>query len=231
MRSKRHDSFERVHRFFGWTSILLVWAQVVVLTNDYREDQSLSHALVHSAPFWMLLVMTGSIILPWLRLRKVPVRAEVLSKHAVRLYFTYSTPISGSFVRLAVHPLKDWHGFATIPAPREKGFSLVVSRAGDWTNSRITDAPSTIWVRGAPCFGVLRIVPLFRRVVFVATGELRLCGILLKLTRKQEAASGPVRRVSSNKGSLSGSSGHHPTSAKHSGTNSWMRFWVRRRMR
>ncbi|KAJ7863109.1 hypothetical protein B0H14DRAFT_483186 [Mycena olivaceomarginata] len=171
MRSKRHDSFERVHRFFGWTSILLVWSQVVVLTNDYRGDQSLSHALVHSAPFWMLLVMTGSIILPWLRLRKVPVRAEVLSEHAVRLYFTYSTPISGSFVRLAVHPLKDWHGFATIPVPREKGFSLVVSKAGDWTNSRITDAPSTIWVRGAPCFGFLRIVPLFRRVVFVATGS------------------------------------------------------------
>ncbi|KAF8134785.1 hypothetical protein K438DRAFT_2031313 [Mycena galopus ATCC 62051] len=171
IRSKRHDSFERVHRFCGWTAIILVWAQVVLLTNDYRGEKSLSHALVHSAPFWMLLVMTGSIILPWLRLRKVPVRAEVLSKHAVRLYFTYSTPITGSFVRLSTHPLKDWHGFATIPVPNEKGFSLVVSKAGDWTNSRITDAPSTIWVRGAPCFGVLRIVPLFRRVVLVATGS------------------------------------------------------------
>ncbi|KAJ7044130.1 nonribosomal peptide synthetase 12 [Mycena alexandri] len=171
MRSKHHDSFERVHRFFGWTGIACVWAQVVMLTNDYRGEQSLRHALVHSAPFWMLIVMTGSIILPWLRLRKVPVRSEVLSKHAVRLYFTYSTPIPGSFVRLAVHPLQDWHGFATIAAPNEKGFSLVVSKAGDWTNSRIIDPPSTIWVRGAPCFGVLRIVPLFRRVVFVATGS------------------------------------------------------------
>ncbi|KAF7346327.1 putative three-domain protein adenylation-thiolation-dehydrogenase [Mycena sanguinolenta] len=188
IRSKRHDSFERVHRFFGWTSIILVWAQVVLLTNDYRKDQSLSHALVHSAPFWMLLVMTGntfgivslkvltnlakgSIILPWLRLRKVLVRAEVLSKHAVRLYFTYSTPIPGSFVRLSVHPLKDWHGFATIAVPNEKGFSLVVSKAGDWSTSRIADAPSSIWVRGAPCFGVLRIVPLFRRIVLVATGS------------------------------------------------------------
>ncbi|KAJ6584968.1 hypothetical protein B0H19DRAFT_404613 [Mycena capillaripes] len=33
----------------------------------------------------MLLVMIGSIILPWLQLRKVAVRSEVLSKHAVRL--------------------------------------------------------------------------------------------------------------------------------------------------
>ncbi|KAF8134789.1 hypothetical protein K438DRAFT_1911680 [Mycena galopus ATCC 62051] len=163
-RTKRHDSFERVHRFFGWTAIILVWAQIVLLTNDYRGKQSLSHALVHSAPFWMLIVMTGSIILPWLRLRKVPVRAEVLSEHA-------ATTLPGSFVRLAVHPLKDWHGFATIPVPNEKGFSLVVSKAGDWTNSRITDPPSTIWVRGAPSFGVLRIAPLFRRIVLVATGS------------------------------------------------------------
>ncbi|KAJ7780692.1 nonribosomal peptide synthetase 12 [Mycena maculata] len=171
LRSKRHDHFERVHRFFGWTSVALVWCQVVILNNDYRAGQSLSHALVHSPPFWMLMVMTGSIILPWLRLRKVPVRSEVLSKHAVRLYFDYSTPKPGSFVRLAEHPLKDWHGFATIPVPNQKGFSLVVSKAGDWTNTRITEPSSRIWVRGAPCFGVLRIVPLFRRVVFVATGS------------------------------------------------------------
>ncbi|KAJ7672719.1 nonribosomal peptide synthetase 12 [Mycena rosella] len=171
MRSKRHDHFERVHRYFGWTSIILVWGQVVMLTNDYRGPQTLAHALVHSVPFWMLIVMTVSIILPWLRLRKVPVRSEVLSKHAVRLYFDYSTPKTGSFVRLSVHPLKDWHGFATIPAPNEKGFSLVVSRAGDWTNTRITDPPSSIWVRGAPCFGVLRIAPLFKRIVMVATGS------------------------------------------------------------
>ncbi|KAJ7644140.1 nonribosomal peptide synthetase 12 [Roridomyces roridus] len=172
LRSKRHDQFERVHRFFGWAGIALVWCQLLFLSNDYRStDQSLRDALIHSAPFWMLLVMTGSIILPWLRLRKVSVKSEVLSTHAVRLYFTYSTPKPGSFVRLAVHPLKDWHGFATIAVPNEKGFSLVVSKAGDWTNSRIMDPPDRIWVRGAPAFGVLRIVPLFRRVVLVATGS------------------------------------------------------------
>ncbi|KAJ7505315.1 nonribosomal peptide synthetase 12 [Mycena galericulata] len=164
MRSKRHDYFERVHRYCGWTGIALVWCQVVILTNDYRANQSLARALVRAPPFWMLLVMTGSIILPWLRLRKVPVRSEVLSKHA-------ATTKPGHFVRLAIHPLKDWHGFATISVPNEKGFSLVVSRAGDWTNGRIIEPPTSIWVRGVPCFGVLRIVPLFRRVVFVATGS------------------------------------------------------------
>ncbi|KAF7344492.1 putative three-domain protein adenylation-thiolation-dehydrogenase [Mycena sanguinolenta] len=142
LRSKRHDLFERVHRYFGWTSVILVWALVVLLTNDYRGDQLLSHTLVHSAPFWMLLVMTGSIILPWLRLRKVPVRAEVLSKHAVRLYFTHTTTLVGSFVRLAVHPLQDWHGFATIRVPNEKGFSLVVSKASRGLDKCSDNRPS-----------------------------------------------------------------------------------------
>ena len=95
----------------GWTATALVWVQVrdslslsesliltchvitlqiVLLTNDYRlPGQSLGDALVKSPPFWLVLVMTLSIILPWIRLRKVPVRAEILSKHAVRLYFDY----------------------------------------------------------------------------------------------------------------------------------------------
>lgn len=61
-----------------------------MLTNDYRmPGQSLGQALIHSPPFWLVAVLTMSIILPWLRLRKVPVRAEVLSNHAVRLYFDY----------------------------------------------------------------------------------------------------------------------------------------------
>lgn len=133
--------------------------------------------------------MTLSIILPWVRLRKVPVRAVVLSSHAVRLYFDYGmfsydftllhcthfftpvTPITGSFTRISESPLMEWHGFATVPEPGMKGYSLVVSKAGDWTTRQIENPPKELWVRGIPTFGVLRIVPLFRRVVFVATGS------------------------------------------------------------
>lgn len=65
----------------------------------------------------------------------------------------------------------EWHGFATVPVPNQKGFSLIVSKAGDWTAKQIQEPPTHLWVRGIPTFGVLRIVPLFRRVVFVATGS------------------------------------------------------------
>lgn len=68
----------------------LVWFQVVLLTNDYRiPGQTLGQALIGAPPFWLLVILTLSIILPWVRLRKVPVRAEVLSSHAIRLYFDY----------------------------------------------------------------------------------------------------------------------------------------------
>ncbi|KAJ7269922.1 hypothetical protein C8J57DRAFT_1509039 [Mycena rebaudengoi] len=200
MRSKRHDSFERSHRFLGWTGIALVWAQVVILTNDYTpRTQSLPDALIHAPPFWLLVVMTGSVILPWLRLRKVAVRSEVLSKHAVRLHFSYNTPKPGATIRLADHPLKDWHGFATIPGefsysgpvPNEQGSSVVVSRAGDWTATQITQPPSAMWVRGAPTFGVLRILPLFRRVLLVATGSgIGPCASCVKLIQERRV---PVR--------------------------------------
>ncbi|KAI0086471.1 nonribosomal peptide synthetase 12 [Irpex rosettiformis] len=171
-RTVHHDAFERTHRFLGWSATALVWVQVVLLANDYKgAGQSLGHALVHSAPLWLVTVMTASIILPWVRLRKVEVRSEVLSKHAVRLHFDYVTPKSGHFVRLSESPLMEWHGFACIPVPKKNGFSLIVSRAGDWTNDKIINPRSKLWVRGVPCYGVLRITPLFRRVVFVATGS------------------------------------------------------------
>ncbi len=59
LRSKSHDTFERVHRFMGWTATALVWAQVVSLTNDWKGDASLGYALVHSAPMWLMFIITG----------------------------------------------------------------------------------------------------------------------------------------------------------------------------
>ncbi|KAJ3575349.1 hypothetical protein NP233_g1159 [Leucocoprinus birnbaumii] len=170
-RSKQHNNFEMAHRFLGWSATVMVWCQFILLANDYKGSQELGAALVNDPHFWLLCVLTSSIILPWSRLRKVPVRSEVLSRHAVRMYFDYTTPIAGSFVRVSDDPLLEWHGFATVPEPGKKGFSLIVSRAGDWTAKQIDNPPSNLWVRGVPTFGVLRIVPLFRRLVFVATGS------------------------------------------------------------
>jgi len=67
--------------------------------------------------------------------------------------------------------LVEWHAFATIAKPGEKGFSVVVSKAGDWTTRQIKTAPTKMWVKGVPTCGALRICPLFRSIVLVATGS------------------------------------------------------------
>jgi hypothetical protein len=154
IRKRAHNNFEAIHRFLGWSAIGLVWGQVILLTNDYKQpDQFLRHALVANPSFWLVVIMTASIILPWARLQKVPVVPEVLSSHAIRLHFGYVTPGAGSFTRISDSPLTEWHSFATIPEPQKSGYSLIVSRAGDWTSKIIENPPRELWVRGVPTFG------------------------------------------------------------------------------
>lgn len=77
----------------------------------------------------------------------------------------------GHFTRASTNLLLEWHSFATIIEPGKNGYSSIISRAGDWTSKQIENPPDKIWVRGIPCFGVVSVTPLFRRVVMVATGS------------------------------------------------------------
>ncbi|KAG6854584.1 hypothetical protein C0991_004920 [Blastosporella zonata] len=166
IRNLRHQIFYLYRRLFGIVFLtnlgLFIW-YAVKGANAMEIGQVVTTA--------GLITALVSLILPWLKLKKVPVRCEKLSNHAVRMYFDYATPGSGSFVRLSDSPMTEWHGFATMPEPGKTGFSLVVSRAGDWTNKMIAKPPTHIWKRGVPTYGVMKIAPMFRRLVVVATGS------------------------------------------------------------
>lgn len=158
LRTRRHDRFELTHRFGGWAALLLVWAQA-----------ALSH---DTASLWLLGVLTLSIALPWLRLRKVPVRVERPSDHVAIVHFDYGvTPWVGSTSVISRSPLLEWHSFANLPPVGRTGFRVTVSRAGDWTARFIDHPPSHLWVKGIPVSGVSKIESLFKRVVYVATGS------------------------------------------------------------
>lgn len=107
-RAKYHNIWEMTHRYGGWTSLALIWAQTLLATKDANPEVAVAHAYLRSPPIWLLAVATAAIIFPWLFLRKVAVRSEVLSQHAVRLWFEYTTPVVGTAVRLAERPLVDW---------------------------------------------------------------------------------------------------------------------------
>jgi hypothetical protein len=155
-RSRHHDVFERAHRFGGWAALALLWAQTVL----------------HGTSVWVLAVITASIALPWLRLRRVCVRIERPSSHVALARFDHGvTPFAGSSTAISRRPLAEWHSFANVPSPGQPGFRLTISRAGDWTGKFIDDAPETVWVKGITTAGVANIETLFTRVIYVATGS------------------------------------------------------------
>jgi hypothetical protein len=162
-RARRHDRFERTHRFGGWTALALFWAQTVL---SVRTD------LLTAPQIWLLALLTFSVALPWLRLRKVPVQITRPSTHVALARFNHGvTPFAGSSTAVSRRPLWEWHSFANVPSPGEPGFRLTISRAGDWTGSFIDDAPSHVWVKGITTAGVANIETLFTKVVYVATGS------------------------------------------------------------
>ncbi len=172
IRAKYHDNFELTHRFGGWASLILFWTQTMLFVNTQRADASFGSALITTPAFWMLLIITFSIILPWLRLKKVPIIIENPSNHVALVKFDHGvTPFAGSSTAVSHNPLIEWHSFANVPSPHEEGFRLTISRAGDWTGEFIDDLPSHVWVKGIPTAGVGNIDKLFKRVVWIATGS------------------------------------------------------------
>ncbi|GAB1315251.1 hypothetical protein MFIFM68171_05461 [Madurella fahalii] len=73
----------------------------------------------------------------------------------------------------------------------ERGFSVIVSNAGDWTRKIIQQPPKQIYTRGIPQFGVFRVAGMFTPCVVVATGS----GIAPCLSLFVQRPDHPVRIV------------------------------------
>ena len=185
LRLKQHDWFELTHRFAGWTIVILFWPLVVCLNLQTKSlspnPTTLGTTIAHNTAFWTLIITTLSIIHPWLLLRRVPVRSEHLSPHAVRIHFTHTSIAFGQALSIAHHPLKDWHAFGIFPdstqsagqkrVPKGEPWSVVVSKAGDWTDHTIQHPPTRMWTKGLPTYGFIHATRLFRSLVVVCTGS------------------------------------------------------------
>ncbi|MFE9257850.1 hypothetical protein [Streptomyces sp. NPDC006879] len=165
-RARFHDHFEKIHRFGGWAALALFWAHTLTALRDRQEPPA-------TAPeVWVLALLTFSVALPWMRLRKVPVTLDRPSSHVAIARFDHGhTPFAGSSTAVSRRPLLEWHSFANVPTPGHSGFRLTISRAGDWTGAFIDDAPDHVWVKGITTAGVANIETLFTKVVYVATGS------------------------------------------------------------
>ena len=164
LRAKWHNLFEYSARWGNWLALLLLWLEA------YFWGQMNGTLAWYFPP--LLLLLSWHTILPWLRLRKVPVQVTTPSRHIAVLQFDYGvTPFAGSSTEISLNPLWEWHAFANVPSPQQRGFRLTIARAGDWTGRYIDCPPTQVWVKGVPTAGVGNIEKLFRRVLWVATGS------------------------------------------------------------
>jgi hypothetical protein len=174
VRTHMHDYFELSHRFCGWLILVVFWIQILTanMADARRQNTQLADTLIRVPTFWMLMAMTILVIYPWIRTRRVSVKIQQLSEHAAQIHFQDGIMQPCRTIRLANRPLLETHAFATIPEPNgARGYSVLVSKAGDWTKKIIQTRPEKLWVKGVPTWGVLRVSTMFEPVVIVATGS------------------------------------------------------------
>jgi len=172
LRAKYHNTFEVVTRFGNWVSLLMFWVEIIIFLQLINKSELTLQKLITSPYVLTLVYLTFLTILPWLRLKKVPVSIKTPSSHVAIANFDYGvTPFEGSSTELSRNPFLEWHAFANVPKPKEKGFDLTISRAGDWTGELIDQIPEFLWVKGIPTAGVGNIEKLFKKVIWVATGS------------------------------------------------------------
>ncbi|KAF8411029.1 hypothetical protein HHK36_003568 [Tetracentron sinense] len=172
VRHLHHNVFERTHRFAGWTALILVWV-FVILTICYEPipktyDLSISR-LVKEEEFWFTLAISIVIILPWMTVRRVPVKASAPSGHASIMKFEGGVE-AGILGRISPSPFSEWHAFGII-SDGKKEHMMLAGAVGDFTKSLVSDPPSHLWVRGVHFAGLPYLVNMYERVVLVATGS------------------------------------------------------------
>lgn len=169
-REQRHDRYELTHRYGGWLSVVLFAVLTVLMAA--RSGDSIVAGLVASPGTWIVLAVAVFVVIPWLQLRHVAVSVVTPSDHVALVTLDRGRRVRpGTASRIARRPLGQWHAFADMPSRDADASRMAVSRGGDWTARFIADRPDSVWVRGVPTAGVVTVVRLFHRVVWVATGS------------------------------------------------------------
>ncbi|KAF2305258.1 hypothetical protein GH714_003361 [Hevea brasiliensis] len=172
-RHLHHNVFERTHRFAGWTALALLWA-FVMLTISYDPktksySNELGSKLIKQQDFWFTVAITVLIIIPWVTVRRVPVKVYSPSGHASIIKFQGGVK-AGILGRISPSPLSEWHAFGIISDGKTEHIMLA-GAVGDFTKSLVSNPPSHLWVRQVHFAGLPYLVNMYDRVLLVATGS------------------------------------------------------------
>jgi hypothetical protein len=171
-RAQFHNTFEKSHRFGGWLSIVVIW--IHRFTTSF---ESLGVPLWKCPSLYLLSAITGLLVLPWLRIRRIPVSSTHLSDREMSVTFDYDNMPFCTTMRFSTSPLWEWHSFATIPMYSKRTHkytkaSILVAESGDWTRELIAKPPKYLWLRDPPTHNFLKLAQMFMKkgVLVVATG-------------------------------------------------------------
>ncbi|KAK4589631.1 hypothetical protein RGQ29_020275 [Quercus rubra] len=167
----RHSSYlNPTHCFARWIALALLWVSIILTisydpkTKSYKKD--ISSSLIKWQEFRFTVTITFLIILPWVTVRRVPIKVFGLSGHTAIVKFDGGVK-AGIFGRISPSPLSEWHTFGIISDGR-KEHTMLASAVGDFTKSLVSNPPCHLWVRKVHFVGLPYLVNM---VLLVATGS------------------------------------------------------------
>ena len=164
-RHRRHESFEFVHRYGGWTAL-------AILTGLVAQQ---AHGVLVQPSVLLMVALLALVVHPWIGVKRV--RCEVLAVTDQVVIVALPGPRSrGEFVRVSREG-REWHSFAVATSGGEGAgrYCLVIRRAGDWTERLARDVecgrqPSHLLVRRMRGCGFMYHAQTYGRALIVATG-------------------------------------------------------------
>ncbi len=174
IRRRFHNTFEYIHRYVGWTCLIMLIIHVAFLQVD--TFHSFSTQALFNAPVFILIFIIVIIFLPWICIRKVFVQYKQPSKDVTMITFPQALYPYGSTTRISLNGY-EWHAFAiALTDPYTDQHSILVAAVGDWTKSlaenyRMNKLPQHLWIRRIKGLGFMYSIHAYRKVLIVCTGS------------------------------------------------------------
>jgi predicted ferric reductase len=167
IRNRFHNTFEHIHRYVGWTALIILIIHVIFL--QLEKFDSFSTKAIFNESVLILIIIVIIIFLPWICVRKVFVQFKQPSKDLTVITFPQALYPYGSTTRVSLDG-REWHAFAiALTDPCNDQHSILVAAVGDWTKSlaenyRNNKLPEHIWIRKIKGLGFMYNIHAYRKV-------------------------------------------------------------------
>lgn len=175
LRHRRHERFEVVHRYGGWTALAILTGLIIQQAVASSPPNGGIVAVLGQPAVGLLAAVLALVVHPWVGVQRL--RCEILSvTDQVVIVALRGRRSRGEFVRVSREG-REWHSFAVATCGGEGAdrYCLVIRRAGDWTERLARDAecgqqPTHLLVRRMRGCGFMYHAQTHTKALIVATG-------------------------------------------------------------